>query len=128
MVTLLGVLALAIAGALWMGSAGVGIEPQVLLPIVAIVIGTIFFWSQLDDADPIGARRPVRWIWLVVGLTLTTLGLVGLLIGQTDVGQILAGGRRGPRRPRRRCRPRRTVDPPPLEQSPRRAGGPHPRH
>ena len=87
-VTLLGVLALAIAGALWMGSAGIGIEPQVLLPIVAIVIGTIFFWSQLDDADPIGARRPVKWIWLVVGLTLTTLGLVGLLIGQTDVGQI----------------------------------------
>ena len=84
-VTLLGVLALAIAGALWMGSAGVGIEPHVLLPIVAIVIGTIFFWSQLDDADPIGARRPVKWIWLVVGLTMTTLGLVGLLIGQTDV-------------------------------------------
>ena len=86
-VTLLGVLALAIAGALWMGSAGVGIEPQVLLPIVAIVIGTIFFWSQLDDADPIGARRPVRWIWLVVGLP-HHAGLVGLLIGQTDVGQI----------------------------------------
>jgi signal transduction histidine kinase len=30
----------------------------------------------------------VRWIWLVVGLSLTTLGLVGLLVGQTDVGQI----------------------------------------
>ena len=87
-VTLLGVLALAIAAALWMGSAGIGIEPHVLLPIVAIVIGTIFFWSQLDDADPIGARRPVKWIWLVVGLSFTTLGLVGLLIGQTDVGQI----------------------------------------
>lgn len=87
-VTLLGVLALAIAAALWMGSAGIGIEPKVLLPVVAIVIGTIFFWSQLDEADPIGARRPVQWIWLVVGLSLTTLGLVGLLVGQTDVGEI----------------------------------------
>lgn len=87
-VTLLGVLALAIAAALWMSSAGIGIDPGVLLPVVAIVIGTIFFWSQLDEADPIGARRPVQWIWLVVGLSLTTLGLVGLLVGQTDVGEI----------------------------------------
>ncbi|GAA6526307.1 PspC domain-containing protein [Intrasporangium sp. DVR] len=87
-VTLLGVLALAIAAALWLGSAGIGIEPQVLLPVVVIVIGAVFFWSQLDDADPIGSRRPVQWIWLVVGLSLTTLGLVGLLVGQTDVGEI----------------------------------------
>jgi signal transduction histidine kinase len=87
-ITLLGVLALVVAAALWLGSAGIGIEPQLLLPVVAIVIGTIFFWSQLDDADPIGARRPVRWIWLVVGLGLTTLGLVGLLVRQTDIGEI----------------------------------------
>ncbi|MDC5696912.1 PspC domain-containing protein [Intrasporangium calvum] len=87
-VALLGVLALAIAAALWMGSAGIGIEPQVLLPIVVIAVGAVFFWSQLDDADPIGTRRPIQWIWLVVGLGLTTLGLVGLLVGQTDMGQI----------------------------------------
>jgi len=87
-VTLLGALAIAVAVALWLGSAGVGVEPSVVLPIAAIVIGTVFFWSQLDEADPIGARRPVRWIWLVVGLGLTALGLVGLLIGQTDIGQI----------------------------------------
>lgn len=87
-VTLLGALAIAVAVALWLGSAGIGVDPSVVLPIAAIVIGTVFFWSQLDEADPIGARRPVRWIWLVVGLSLTAMGLVGLLIGQTDIGQI----------------------------------------
>lgn len=88
LLTLLGVIALVVAGALWLGTAGIGIRPEVVLPVVAIVIGTIFFWSQLDDADPIGARRPVRWIWLVGGLGLTTLGLVGLLAGGTDLGQL----------------------------------------
>jgi len=87
-IALLGVVALGIAAALWLGSAGIGVEPQVLLPVVVIAIGALFFWSQLDDADPVGARRPVQWIWLIVGLSLTTLGLVGLLVGQTDVGQI----------------------------------------
>ena len=86
--TLLGVLVLATAAVIWLGSAGIGIRLEVVLPIVAIVIGAIFFWSQLDDADPIGARRPVRWIWLVVGLGLTSLGLVGLLVGGTDIGQL----------------------------------------
>ncbi|MDN5790503.1 MAG: PspC domain-containing protein [Micrococcales bacterium] len=88
LLTLFGVIALIVAGALWLGTAGIGIRPEVVLPIVAIVIGTIFFWSQLDDADPIGARRPVRWIWLVVGLGLTSLGLVGLLVGSTDLSQL----------------------------------------
>lgn len=86
-VTLLGALALGIAGALWLGSAGIGVEPQLILPIVAIVIGTVFFWSQLDDG-PAGTRRPVRWTWLVVGLALTSLGLVGLLVGGTDIGEL----------------------------------------
>ena len=59
-----------------------------ILPLVAIVIGAIFFWSQLDDTDAIGARRPVRWIWLVVGLGLTILGLVGLLVRGTDLTEL----------------------------------------
>ncbi|MFM6847941.1 MAG: PspC domain-containing protein, partial [Terrabacter sp.] len=84
-ITLLGVAALALAGALWLGSAGFDVHAEVMLPVVAIVIGAIFFWSQLDDTDAIGARRPVRWVWLVVGLGLTILGLVGLLVRGTDL-------------------------------------------
>src|SRR6478736_4388003 len=60
----------------------------VILPVVAIVIGAIFFWSQLDDTDTLGARRPVRWIWLVVGLGLTILGLVGLLVRGTNLTEL----------------------------------------
>lgn len=85
LITLLGVAALALAGALWLGSAGFNVHAEVMLPVVAIVIGAIFFWSQLDDTDAIGARRPVRWVWLVVGLGLTILGLVGLLVRGTDL-------------------------------------------
>ncbi|GAA2021246.1 ATP-binding protein [Terrabacter terrae] len=87
-ITLLGVAALAVAGALWLGSAGIGVHVEVVLPVVAIVIGAIFFWSQLDDTDTLGARRPVRWVWLVVGLGLTTLGLVGLLVRGTDLTEL----------------------------------------
>jgi len=88
LITLLGVAALALAGALWLGSAGFNVHAEVILPLVAIVIGAIFFWSQLDDTDAIGARRPVRWIWLVVGLGLTILGLVGLLVRGTDLTEL----------------------------------------
>ena len=88
LITLLGVAALALAGALWLGSAGLNVHAEVILPIVAIVIGAIFFWSQLDDTDAIGARRPVRWIWLVVGLGLTILGLVGLLVRGTNLTEL----------------------------------------
>ncbi|MEO7131304.1 MAG: PspC domain-containing protein [Dermatophilaceae bacterium] len=88
LLTLLGVIALAFAGALWLSSAGLGIHPEIALPIIAIVIGAIFFWSQLDDTDPIGARRPVRWIWLAIGLGLTSLGLVGLLARGTTVAEL----------------------------------------
>ncbi|WP_374968312.1 PspC domain-containing protein [Terrabacter sp. BE26] len=87
-VTLLGVAALAVAGALWLGSAGIGVNVEVILPVVAIVIGAIFFWSQLDDTDTLGTRRPVRWVWLVVGLGLTILGLVGLLVRGTDLTEL----------------------------------------
>ena len=87
-ITLLGVAALAVAGALWLGGAGLDVHAELILPIVAIVIGAIFFWSQLDDTDAIGARRPVRWIWLVVGLGLTILGLVGLLVRGTDLTEL----------------------------------------
>ena len=58
------------------------------MPVVAIVIGAIFFWSQLDDTDAIGARRPVRWIWLFVGLSLTILGLVGLLVRGGNITEL----------------------------------------
>ena len=88
LLTLLGVAALAVAGALWFGSAGLDVHPEVILPVVAIVIGAIFFWSQLDDTDTLGARRPVRWIWLVVGLGLTILGLVGLLVQGTNLTEL----------------------------------------
>jgi phage shock protein PspC (stress-responsive transcriptional regulator) len=87
-ITLLGVGALAVAGALWLGSAGFDVHAEVMLPVVAIVIGAIFFWSQLDDTDTLGARRPVRWIWLLVGLALTILGLVGLLVRGTNVTEL----------------------------------------
>ncbi len=86
--TVLGVAGIVAAGVLWLGSAGLDIRPEVVLPLVAILIGTIFFWSQLDETDAAGARRPVRWIWLVVGLALTTLGLVLLLVGGTDLGEL----------------------------------------
>lgn len=88
LLTLLGVAAIAVAGALWFGSAGLDVHPEVILPVVAIVIGAIFFWSQLDDTDTLGARRPVRWIWLVVGLGLTILGLVGLLVQGTNLTEL----------------------------------------
>lgn len=88
LITLLGVAALAVAGALWLGSAGLDVHAEVILPVVAIVIGAIFFWSQLDDTDTLGARRPVRWIWLVVGLGLTILGLVGLLVRGTNLTEL----------------------------------------
>ena len=87
-ITLLGVLALAIAGTLWLGSAGLDVNGEVILPVVAIAIGAIFFWSQLDETDALGARRPVRWIWLAVGLGLTILGLVGLLVRGTNLAEL----------------------------------------
>jgi signal transduction histidine kinase/phage shock protein PspC (stress-responsive transcriptional regulator) len=87
-ITLLGVAALAVAGALWLGGAGLDVHAELILPVVAIVIGAIFFWSQLDDTDTLGARRPVRWIWLVVGLGLTILGLVGLLVRGTNLTEL----------------------------------------
>ncbi|MBW8732440.1 MAG: ATP-binding protein, partial [Terrabacter sp.] len=87
-ITLLGVAALAVAGALWLGGAGLDVHAELVLPVVAIVIGAIFFWSQLDDTDTLGARRPVRWIWLVVGLGLTILGLVGLLVRGTNLTEL----------------------------------------
>ncbi len=87
-IALLGVAALAIAGALWLGSVGFNVHAEVILPIVAIAIGAIFFWSQLDETDALGSRRPVRWIWLFVGLSLTILGLVGLLVRGTNLAEL----------------------------------------
>jgi signal transduction histidine kinase/phage shock protein PspC (stress-responsive transcriptional regulator) len=84
-ITLLGVAALVAAGALWLGSAGFDVHAEVVVPVVAIAIGAIFFWSQLDDSSPLGGRRPVRWIWLVVGLGFTLLGLVALLVRGTNI-------------------------------------------
>ncbi|HET8594173.1 MAG TPA: PspC domain-containing protein, partial [Intrasporangium sp.] len=86
--TVLGIAVLVAAGAMWLGSAGINVHPEVVLPVVAIGIGAVFFWSQLDDAGPSGSRRPVRWIWLVVGLGLVTLGLVGLLARGTNLGDL----------------------------------------
>jgi two-component sensor histidine kinase len=86
--TVLGIAVLAAAGAMWLGSAGINVHPEVVLPVVAIGIGAVFFWSQLDDAGPSGSRRPVRWIWLVVGLGLVTLGLVGLLARGTNLADL----------------------------------------
>ncbi len=86
--TVLGVTALVVSAALWLSTAGFDLHPEVVLPVVAIFIGAIFFWSQLDDTDALGARRPVRWVWLVVGLVLTTLGLVGLLVRGTSIGDL----------------------------------------
>jgi signal transduction histidine kinase/phage shock protein PspC (stress-responsive transcriptional regulator) len=87
-IAVLGVAALAVAGALWLGSAGFDVHAEVVLPVVAIGIGAIFFWSQLDETDVLGARRPVRWIWLVIGLTLTVLGLVALLARGTNLAEL----------------------------------------
>lgn len=85
LLAVLGVVVLAAAGAMWLGSTGVDIHPELVLPVVAIGIGAVFFWSQLDDSDATGSRRPVRWVWLVVGLGLVTLGLVGLLARGTNL-------------------------------------------
>ncbi|HET7798834.1 MAG TPA: PspC domain-containing protein [Humibacillus xanthopallidus] len=87
-ITLLGVAALVAAAALWLGSAGFDVHAEVVVPVVAIVIGAIFFWSQLDDSSPLGGRRPVRWIWLVVGLGFTLLGLVALLVRGTNITEV----------------------------------------
>jgi signal transduction histidine kinase/phage shock protein PspC (stress-responsive transcriptional regulator) len=87
-IAIVGVAVLAVAGALWLGSAGFNVHAEVILPVVAIGIGAIFFWSQLDETDVLGARRPVRWIWLVVGLTLTVLGLVALLARGTNLSEL----------------------------------------
>ncbi len=87
-IAVVGVAVLAVAGALWLGSAGFNVHAEVILPVVAIGIGAIFFWSQLDETDVLGARRPVRWIWLVVGLALTVLGLVALLARGTNVSEL----------------------------------------
>ena len=86
--TVVGVAVIGIAVALWLASAGFNIHPEVVLPVVAIAIGAIFFWSQLDETDALGPRRQVRWIWLVVGLGLVTLGLVGLLARGTNVSEL----------------------------------------
>ena len=87
-ITLLGVAALAAAGALWLGDLGLDVHAEIILPVVAIVIGAIFFWSQLDDSTPLGGRRPVRWIWLVIGLGFTLLGLVALLVRGTNLTEL----------------------------------------
>jgi phage shock protein PspC (stress-responsive transcriptional regulator)/two-component sensor histidine kinase len=87
-ITLLGVAAIVAAAALWLGSAGFDVHAEVVVPVVAIVIGAIFFWSQLDDSSPLGGRRPVRWIWLVVGLGFTLLGLVALLVRGTNITEL----------------------------------------
>jgi signal transduction histidine kinase/phage shock protein PspC (stress-responsive transcriptional regulator) len=85
---LLGLAALALAAALWLTGTGINLHPEVVLPVVAIAVGTIFFWSQLDETVELGSRRPVRWLWLAVGLGLTTLGLVGLVVRGTDLAQV----------------------------------------
>ena len=85
---LLGVAALTVAGALWLSGTAFDLHPEIVLPLVAIVVGTIFFWSQLDQTVDGETRRPVRWLWLVVGLGLTTLGLVGLVVRGSDIGQV----------------------------------------
>ncbi len=87
-ITLLGVAALVAAGALWLGSVGFDVHAEIVVPVVAIVIGAIFFWSQLDDSSPLGGRRPVRWIWLVIGLGFTLLGLVALLVRGTNLTEL----------------------------------------
>lgn len=88
MFALLGLAAIALAAALWLTGTGIDLHAEVVLPLVAIAVGTIFFWSQLDETVEIGARKPVRWLWLAVGLGLTTLGLVGLVIRGTDLAQV----------------------------------------
>ncbi|EWS99930.1 membrane protein, partial [Intrasporangium oryzae NRRL B-24470] len=88
MLTLLGVAALTVAVAWWLGSTGFNVHLEVVLPVIAIVIGAIFFWSQLDDTDVAGSRRQVRWIWLVIGLGLTSLGMVGLLARGTNLTEL----------------------------------------
>ena len=85
---LLGAAAITVAAALWLGSTGIDLHAEIVLPLVAIAVGTIFFWSQLDGAVEDGSRRPVRWMWLVVGLGLTTLGLVGLFARGTTFAQV----------------------------------------
>ena len=85
---MIGVAALVVAVGLWLGTSGFDVHAEVVLPVVAIIIGAIFFWSQLDDTDAVGSRRPVRWVWLVVGLALTTLGLVALLVRGTSIGDL----------------------------------------
>lgn len=85
---LLGVAALALAAAMWLTGTGIDLHAEIILPVVAIAVGTIFFWSQLDETAEAGGRPRVRWLWLVVGLGLTTLGLVGLVIRGTDLAQV----------------------------------------
>ncbi len=88
LLAVLGIVVLAAAGAMWLSSAGVNVHGEIVLPVVAIGIGAVFFWSQLDDSGPSGTRRQVRWIWLVVGLGLVTLGLVGLLARNTNISDL----------------------------------------
>src|SRR6478609_9352384 len=57
-ITLLGVAALAVAGALWLGGAGLDVHAELILPVVAIVLG------------------------------LTILGLVGLLVRGTNLTEL----------------------------------------
>ena len=85
---LLGLAAIALAAALWLTGTGINLHAEIVLPVVAIAVGTIFFWSQLDDTPEAGGRLRVRWPWLVVGLGLTTLGLVGLVVRGTDLAQV----------------------------------------
>lgn len=85
LITVAGIIALAAAGTMWLGSAGLNIHVEVVLPVVAIGVGAVFFWSQLDDSGPAGGRRPVRWLWLVVGIGLVALGLVGLFARGTKL-------------------------------------------
>jgi signal transduction histidine kinase/phage shock protein PspC (stress-responsive transcriptional regulator) len=85
---LLGIAALALAAALWLTGTGINLHAEIVVPVVAIAVGTIFFWSQLDTTAEAGGRPRVRWLWLVVGLGLTTLGLVGLVVRGTDLAQV----------------------------------------
>lgn len=85
---LLGLAAIALAAALWLSGTGINLHAEIVLPVVAIAVGTIFFWSQLDGTAEAGGRLRVRWPWLVVGLGLTTLGLVGLVVRGTDLAQV----------------------------------------
>ena len=126
--------ALVVLGAgLFAQHSGLNLRLGVLVPLLAVAVGAVLAWSQLDDAERDrwlargGASRREGVVRLGLGVALATVGVVGPRHAGPRAGGPVGRGRRSGRGPRGGGAHRGAVGPPALAHLPRRAGRTCPR-